>query len=139
MIQRKKKACKCCGTEQFIWAHGLCKVCSMKSKPIKIQTKAKSPTGEKALFDEIWDSRPHVSYVSGISLEKYYGTKLYPNLFSHCLPKGKYPEHRLNPDNIVMVSPQEHLDWHSLAKDKLLEKNPNWQKVFDLCESLKTI
>lgn len=30
MITPKKKICKCCGTEQYIWARGCCKQCSSK-------------------------------------------------------------------------------------------------------------
>jgi hypothetical protein len=45
MIERKKKFCKNCLTEQFIWSKGMCKKCaslSVKKKPIaKMSVKRK--------------------------------------------------------------------------------------------------
>ena len=43
----KKKLCKTCGTEQFIWKSGNCKSCSSKiniKKPLKKSYLSKKPT-----------------------------------------------------------------------------------------------
>lgn len=138
LIKRKKKICSGCGAETFIWSHGRCKLCSIRSagsgtrKPIVVK-----PTGENAIFKEIWDERPRVSYVSGTSLDRYEGSALFVNLFSHLLPKGKYPEARLDKNNIILLTPQEHLDWHSYTREKLLSLNSKWQEVFDLYDKKK--
>ena len=89
------------------------------------------------MFLEIWSERPHVSFVSGNLLDSYFGSKLFVNLFSHLLPKGKYPEARLDKNNIVLLTPQEHVDWHSYTKEKLISTNKNWQKVFDDYDKIK--
>jgi uncharacterized Rmd1/YagE family protein len=64
-------------------------------------------TGEKKIFDQIWMDRPHVSEISNIQLNQYVPT-YYLNLFAHILPKGKYPEIRLLPENIMLLTPNEH-------------------------------
>lgn len=136
MIQRKKKICSECGMETFIWSHGRCKKCSVR--PLKqVIHHVKKPTGEYDMFLEIWSERPHVSFVSGKLLDNYFGSKLFVNLFSHLLPKGKYPEARLDKNNIVLLTPQEHVDWHSYTKEKLISTNNNWQKVFDDYDKIK--
>lgn len=35
MIQRKKKICKTCQTEQYLWAYGNCQLCDNKSKSME--------------------------------------------------------------------------------------------------------
>ncbi len=139
MIPRKKKVCKGCGHEDYVWSHGLCKQCAAKNyKPSSfIKQKANSPTGEKAMFDMIWEASPHLSYVSGTPLDRWEHSPLYVNMFSHILPKGKYPLARLDERNIVLLTPQEHIDWHSYTKEKLLSKDPRWIKVFELYDKLK--
>lgn len=62
---------------------------------------------QKELFEFIWENRPHVSEISGSPL-------LYPNhpkwhfQFLHVLSKGAYPSYKLNPDNILLGTPDEH-------------------------------
>ena len=103
----------------------------------KPQFKAPEPTGEKEMFDEIWNERPRVSYVSGESLQRWEDTKLFVNLFSHILPKGNYSRYRLNKENIILLTPQQHMCWHSYTRDKLLTMDAGWRKVFDLYDRLK--
>lgn len=51
MIQRKKKLCKGCKTEQYLFSHGLCKYCSQKTNNNKTMSKRKRfvnyPTNKK--------------------------------------------------------------------------------------------
>lgn len=65
---------------------------------------------EKALFLLIWKQFPHKSYLSGEDLEKYFGTDFFWDCFIHVLPKrlNAFPQFRLNPDNIILGTPQEH-------------------------------
>ena len=64
---------------------------------------------------------------------------LWHNLFHHVLNKKNYPDFRLNPNNIIIITPQEHLDLHSLSKDKLIQKygEENMNHYFNLVEQLK--
>lgn len=139
MIKYKKKICIDCGNETYIFSHGRCKSCSSENQTV---CKPKNnPTGERLLFDKIWETRPHKSYLSGANLDDYSPLnrlgKLYTNCFSHMLPKGKYEHFRLNEANIILLTPQEHLDWHSKSKDDLIKKDKRWEKVFNLYETLK--
>jgi len=103
----------------------------------QLKDSGKKPTGEKEMFDEIWNERPRVSHVSGESLQRWEDTKLFVNLFSHILPKGNYSRYRLNKENIILLTPQQHLNWHSYTRDKLLTMDAGWRKVFDLYDKLK--
>lgn len=102
-------------------------------KPLKPFKRYKKPTGEKVLFQTIWDTRKRVSFVSGVSL----GDECNVMFMSHILSKGAYPGFRLYEKNIVLKTTQEHHDWHNMPRAKLLEKDSNWQKVFDLELELK--
>lgn len=90
----------------------LCDTCnSIRLKPFSVQ---KTATGELAMFKEIWDERPHFSEVSGSPIF-YFDVRC----FSHLLPKGAYPRYRLNKDNIVLKTADEHYDWHNRAESDL--------------------
>lgn len=102
----------------------------LRRVPIKYKPKN---TGEYVLYETIWATRPHVSWLSGAEL----GEELNVMCFSHILSKGAYPGFRLYDKNIILKTPQEHHDWHNILREKLLEKNHDWQKVFDLEQELK--
>jgi hypothetical protein len=63
-------------------------------------------TSEKTMFEWIWNNRAHVSFLSGLPLNNPV-----PAYFAHVLEKGlsKYPEFRLNPDNVILVTWDEHM------------------------------
>lgn len=110
----------------------------LDSGQIKRANKTKPPkrknTGEKELFLQIWEERPHVSEISGKSL----GNEPKAIYFFHILGKGAYPAYKLNPDNIILTTEQEHIDWHSMGKDDLIQKEPKFKKVFEKYETLKS-
>ena len=54
-------------------------------------------TGEKEVFEKIWEGREHKCFVCGVNINEPL-----PINFSHILSKGAYPKFRLNPDNIVI-------------------------------------
>lgn len=148
MIPRKLKICKCgCGRKGYIWSHGMLKECWYKNaskKPNKAITGMKkglvdkdTEKGEKSFLDKIWQDRPHISEVSGAKLEIWVGTPFFYNCFSHLLPKGKYPEYRLVTENLALISPQEHMDFHSKTREDLLKLNKNWQKIFDRIDEMR--
>lgn len=126
----------------------------LKRKPIKKKIK---PTGEKALFDEIFTEREHKSFISDINLEVFVD-KLYVNLFAHVIPKNGTPRLkfknkadvdkylRLNKANIVLLTPREHMlydqgtdaDRAAYVREVkgVFGKTVNWGKLYDLQEKL---
>ena len=89
--------------------------------------------GQKELFLKLWRERPHVCFVTG----DYLGEEAKADFFFHVLPKGGYPKYKVFDLNLVFTRSDYHHDWHSLGRSQLLEKDPRWQKVFDLYEALK--
>ena len=75
------------------------KIYQIKSKPIK--QKLKKPTGEKELFLEIWNERPH--YCTNPECRTYLGEEPMTYFFSHIKSKGAYPELRLVKSNIELL------------------------------------
>ena len=148
-LQYKIDICTCHGKERFIVKKILPnKYCHIGNQARLAERKRSSesyrtpkalpwnikPTGEKILFETIWNTRKRVSFVSGASL----GDECNVMFMSHILSKGAYPGFRLYEKNIVLKTTQEHYDWHNMPRAKLLEKDSNWQKVFDLELELKT-
>lgn len=70
---------------------------------------------QKELFEHIWETRPHVSELSGKQLLPK-GSFQWHWQFLHVLPKGSYPKWKLNPDNIILALPEEHENQNSFAK-----------------------
>ncbi len=158
VIQYKNDICTECDAEDVpivkkILPHKYCHTCNQarleerkpkkevnwaskkKQKPLKrspIRYKPKT-TGEGVFLESIWNTRPHVSWISGKSLGDEYNVMC---LF-HILGKGAFPGFRLYDKNLILTTPQEHHDWHNMTRDKLLEKDPRWQNVFDLYEELQ--
>lgn len=104
------------------------KAYAIKRTPIKYKRK---PTGELEVFKSIWSERPHFSQVSG----KFLGDDLNVSFFSHILPKSHYKRFRLNKQNIVLKTEEEHFKWENQSWK--LKDLPEWQWVFELKQSLK--
>lgn len=75
-------------------------------------------TQMKDFFLEIWNSRPHVSEISG---ERIYGdfSSIYMH---HILLKSKYPEAMYDSENIAILAASEHQTVH-IIPDKYEEIN----------------
>lgn len=131
MIQKKKKNCKNCKTEQFIWKARLCKSCSsILNPPKKISYKSakqKIKDVEKKnrtiklhewfleLFDkhclEDENGKYVICFESGKKLyEKYY--KYNTSIYHHILEKNRYLEYEFEEWNIVFLSPEIHDQVH---------------------------
>lgn len=55
-------------------------------------------------FLSIWNKRPHTSEVSGT----YLGSEPLSTFFHHILPKSKFPIAEFDPENIILLTPDEH-------------------------------
>jgi hypothetical protein len=62
---------------------------------------------QKELFMHIWNSRPHVSELTGEPLLPI-NNDLWHFQFLHVLPKGSYPSYKLREENIKLGLPDEH-------------------------------
>lgn len=139
----KKGICVGCEKERWLTkpSLNLCAVCNKKR--LNSKKELKKPTGEKIMFEQIWDERPHKSFLSGDSLDGYYGHESWYALFAHVLSKAqnKYPAYKLYKKNIVLLTPFEHhlLD-HGTEKqrsDYATENKCSWDEIYKLKEELK--
>lgn len=113
MIPLSRGVCKECGRECLIVnkKYSLCNSCNRKRlgrkdnvshiktkflKSSSIKRKAKKPTGERELFIEIWEERPHYCEHCGVFL----GDEPLLHFFAHEKSKGSHPELRLVKTNI---------------------------------------
>jgi len=116
MIQKKKKNCKNCKTEQFIWKAGLCKSCSsILNPPKKISYKSakqklkdvkkKEYTNKQfEMFLNIWSKRRHYCESCGLWL----GNEPLSIFFDHLLEKSIYKEFALLEENIYLCCGECH-------------------------------
>lgn len=85
------------------------------------------------MFRDKWLNEPHVSFVSG--------QPIYDDVRSmaHVLPKGlnKYPHFRLNPANVVFLTPFEHGLWDGGSQCDRDEYPGDFKALEDLAEKLK--
>lgn len=63
---------------------------------------------ESSLFFQIYEKR---GWKSDLTNTYYNKEELQSFQFAHILPKGMYPEYRLNPENIVFVDSIEQHQW----------------------------
>ena len=99
----------------------------IKIKEKKGIDKTKKPTGEKAVFNSIWNKRPHKSQISG---EKIVDAR--PANFMHILAKGlnKYPLFKLEEENIVLGTEEEHFIWDN-ARHLIPTNHKGWKMMFE--------
>ncbi len=86
------------------------------------------------LFNHIWNTRPHVSEVSGEELFQK-GHRQWHWQFSHILGKGLYGGFKLREDNIVLITPDEHYIWGNQSYK--IRSDPKWRWVFEKYDQLK--
>ena len=98
-----------------------------KAKPMK---KRRNLSGEKALFQRLWDERPHRCEVCHDPIQEAMAGN-----FSHLLPKNAYPDYRLDERNVIIMDMKCHNLWHQ-KYDKLHDV-PNWAWVVNIYLALK--
>ena len=117
------KICEIEGCNNSVFSKGKCKFHQIRN-PIKkksfIKKKVKINVEKnqqmKDFFLEIWNTRPHVSEISG---EGIYGdfSSVYMH---HILYKKKYPEAMYDSENIIILAASEHQSVH-IIPDKYEE------------------
>lgn len=131
-MKYRKGHCFKCNHEAIIVKRlpsgNLCK--KHNDQRLKGKKNPKDEPGELALFISIWQTRPHVSFVSGLAL-----TNFDIRCFFHILPKGSYRRYKLNENNIILTTPEEHHKWHNDRGS--LRNIPEWEKVFNLYDELR--
>jgi hypothetical protein len=115
----KAKKCKNNGCDNPSWSGGLCKnhikktaLKSTRKIPINIKKKDKKVSNSfkrYKLFMVLWHERGNRSEVSD---EVIFGQPSSAH-FHHILPKRKYPEADLDPDNIIIMTMDEHANVES--------------------------
>lgn len=114
------KHCKFEGCKNPIWSGGLCKN-HIARKPIKkktisvvekmrpLQKRNNQRQARYTLFMVLWKKRGPNSEVSN---ERIYGEPSSAH-FHHILPKNKYPQADLDPENIIIMTMDEHANVES--------------------------
>lgn len=109
---------------------------SQKQKPRSTLSTVRKTTGERELMIALWAHCKGRSMVSGEPLLPP-EHPLFHFQGSHILPKGTYPELRLEEENMVMVTVDEHREYtENLEKCR---KDPKWREVFRTRERLQRI
>ena len=84
---------------------------------------------QKQLFEFVWATRDHVSEVSGKPLLPRHDYRWHWQ-FAHILSKGAYPAFKLDPDNIMLMLPEEHTiqERFQIFKDKQIDLKLRYYK-----------
>ena len=105
------KTCKIENCNNNIWSNGLCKN-HIPRKRIYSKVPSKEEMSKifddvlemRAFFLSIWNKRKHESEISGT----YLGREPLTVFFHHILEKEKHEEAKLNEENIILLTLDEH-------------------------------
>lgn len=99
-----KQKCKVCGKNamsEYCFNHKPRKAFSSNTvKKVSVEEKSSMHN----FFMEIWKKRPHKSEISG----EFLGKEPLSIYFHHILPKEKYKEAKLDEENIILLTLDEH-------------------------------
>jgi hypothetical protein len=135
----KKETCSILGCSLSPSSNGKCWKHQKEEKVTPVKDGFKS---QVELFNYVWDTRPHVSEISGRKLTAERGSVLWLCYFMHILPKGKFPKMKLNPDNILLGHNEEHfcIDQSTEEqREKYKKQYPktDWNIFYDKQKKLK--
>jgi hypothetical protein len=94
-------------------------------------TKKRKATGEKEVFRRIWDAADGNAKCLTCGVHISEGRAIN---FSHLLPKGKYPEYRLDERNIVLQCDRCHMKWHNYGNE--MREVKRWSTFFSKYDDL---
>ncbi len=115
-------------------ASGLVQVASSFTTKPRKKLRARSPKnkgGQAALFKWIWENRDQCCEVCKATI-----LQPAPWNFSHLLPKGMYPDFKLDERNVILKCKACHDEWH-LWGQALLVHNSRWKKVVEKFRELR--
>ena len=135
MIQRKKKICKSCGNEDFIFSKVMCKFFSIKN--YKVPTTTIKPKKNKMDLDNFFIQKIEQLLKLGKSEEsgKVIFSPTRANI-CHILDKSRHPSVAYHPENYVFLTVDEHSRFDQLLFahrfEELKKEFPNsWGKVLE--------
>ncbi len=88
----------------------------------------RKPTGELEIFKQIWEERPHESFINGEPLYVFDVSN-----FAHVLPKAenRFPKFKLYANGIRLLTRTQHDQWDKGSREEL-RLLPEWDKMFEL-------
>ena len=87
---------------------------------------------ETEVFQHVWDTRPHMSFISGRGIPEFDY-----KCFAHILSKKQFPAFRFNPENIVLLTVYEHGLYDQGTAGRRLGYPADWKALNDLAIKLK--
>jgi len=105
------KTCLKDGCSNFVFSHGFCKShqwCRTDPKKPKPLQNTHKKTGELDLFLAIWNERPHICEECDEPIRCFS-----VSLFHHKKPKSRYPELRLDKENVALICVSCHFKIHN--------------------------
>ncbi|MEL7124527.1 MAG: hypothetical protein AAFO07_34155 [Bacteroidota bacterium] len=135
MIKQKKKICKTCETETYIFSKGECKSCAQKRYAVKAQDNRskKKPTSikrtptkkqvqrkidELEVMIKVWEENEDIDGRCGCS-ECGKSLTFDRTYCAHILSKGAFPQFRTNPDNIIILCLECHTNFDCDLKSEM--------------------
>ena len=73
------------------------------------------------IYNTLWHNLPRKSFISGLWLRSFYGTELFPNIFTHVLNQTKWPYFRFYYKNLVLTTPGEHSLWDQATEEERIQ------------------
>ncbi|MCK4666402.1 hypothetical protein KAU33_06620 [Candidatus Dependentiae bacterium] len=153
-MQYKVEICKGCGFKRNIInrKYGLCQECNrarlhpeegkitagikrtvQRNSNFNYDT-SKGFDSELKMFRVIWNTQPHISFISGKPLHNFD-----MKCFIHVLAKGlnKYPHFRYYQKNVVLGTWEEHLLFDQGTKEQRDDYDGDFEPLYKLAEELK--
>lgn len=111
------RVCGCNSESEYCFRHKpkkkLSKSLGLNKSALTFKSKVRATKStinkDHLLFKQIWRERSHKSEVSGT----YLGKEAYSTYFHHILPKSKYPEIKMDKENIILLTTDEHANVES--------------------------
>ena len=147
MIKHKKKICIICGTSTYIFSHGKCKPCYLRTytkkiKRVKPTIQDNTVLNETKVYFRAYQFGGGRNYINGIKVPY---TALKPHNFAHVLSKKLFPYFKYYHKNIVVMSLAQHSIYDQgtvkqLIRERIWEgkdKKKAWKELFALRIQLK--
>lgn len=105
----KLTVCEANGCSLFaIPGEKYCRYCKTRSRTKPDYLPSDNPynlNSQIELFKSCWSNREHKCFVTGQILDRFEETTFFLSIFAHVLRKSAFLKWRLNPENIVLLSP----------------------------------